>query len=132
MEDEKHNLIMRSKILIFFFLTISISVQAQFENTFTEWQSWEQRQKNQNVTPQKSNLQIVSGVYLKNNQFYAIKLRVGVNEYTKQVYVDSYWDGRNWTNCYTIASTIGYNVPEQIRNACQYEAMIGLLGTVFF
>ncbi len=85
----------------------------------------------QNVSPQ--NVQVANGIYLYAGQFYSVKLKVGISGVNKnQVVVCAYWDGQMWNNVTYYASPIGYDVPEQIKQACAYQVYIDTLGTVYF
>lgn len=85
----------------------------------------------QAVSPQ--NIQTVNGVFVKNGQFYSVKLKVGTSGTNQnQTVVCGYWDGQMWNNTTAYASQIGYGVPEQIKNACTHQVYIASLGTIYF
>ena len=96
-----------------------------------QYQVMDAQQFFQSVAPQ--NVQIVTGVYQKGAQFYSIKMKVGVSgTNTNQIVVTSYWNGQTWNNSAEYASPVGYGVPEQLKNYCQYQVYISGLGTVYF
>lgn len=85
----------------------------------------------QSVAPQ--NTQTVNGVFIKNGQFFSVKLKIGVSGTNQnQTVVCGYWDGQMWNNTSAYASPIGYGVPEQIKNACTHQVFIASLGTIYF
>lgn len=85
----------------------------------------------QSIAPQ--NVQAITGVYVKNGQFYSVKLKVGISGTNQnQIVVCGYWDGQSWQNTSAYASTIGYNVPEQIKQACAYEVYLQSIGKIYF
>lgn len=83
------------------------------------------------IAPQ--NVQAITGVYIENGQFYSVKLKAGISGTNQnQIAVCGYWDGKMWNNTTAYASTIGYNVPEQIKKACEYEVYIPSIGKIYF
>lgn len=85
----------------------------------------------QSVAPQ--NTQTVNGVFLKEGQFYSIKLKVGISGTNQnQTVVSGYWDGQMWNNTTAYASSIGYGAPEQIKRACAHQVYLPALGTIYF
>ena len=85
----------------------------------------------QSVEPQ--NTQTVNGVFVKNGQFYSVKLKIGTSGTNQnQTVVCGYWDGQMWNNTSAYASPIGYGVPEQLKNACTHQVFIASLGTIYF
>ena len=85
----------------------------------------------QSIAPQ--NMQTVNGVFLKEGQFYSVKLKVGTfGTNQNQTVVNGCWDGRMWNNTTSYASPIGYGVPEQIKRACTHQVYLPALGTIYF
>lgn len=85
----------------------------------------------QSVAPQ--NTQTINGVFLKEGQFYSIKLKIGISGTNQnQIVVSGYWDGQMWNNTTAYASPIGYGVPEQIKRACTHQVYLPAVGTIYF
>jgi len=84
---------------------------------------WHQAQQPQNV-------QITTGIYLKNNAISGIKLKVGIVK--NKLAVCGYWDGMSWHDTCDYSSDISYGALQQIRQVCTQEVYIVGIGTVYF
>ncbi len=100
-------------------------------NGTTQYEVMDANKFFQSVAPQ--NAQTVNGVFVKNGQFYTVKLKIGVSGTNQnQTVVYGYWDGQMWNKTSAYASPIGYGVPEQLKNGCTHQVYIASLGTIYF
>lgn len=76
-------------------------------------------------------LQIITGVYVKNGQFRSIKMKAMVSDFG-QVVIKAYYNNQQWWNCSSSASSCGYNVPERLKDMCEYEVYLSGIGKVYF
>lgn len=103
----------------------------RYYNGTTQYEVMDANKFFQSVAPR--NTHTVNGVFVKNGQFYSVKLKIGVSGTNQnQTVVCGYWDGQMWNNTSAYASPIGYGVPEQIKNACTHQVFIASLGTIYF
>lgn len=133
-----------------FLLTfVSISSYSQsYNDLFTEYKSVQatprgtvQVPKYNVMDPSKyapkrqvqSNQQLasVTGVYIRNGQLYSIKMKVAVSD-LNGIVVKAYYNNQRWWNCDAYSTSIGYGVPEQIKDACEYEVYLSGVGKVYF
>lgn len=101
-------------------------------NGVAQYEVMDANQFFQGVAPQ--NTQTANGIYVKNGQFYSVKLKIGVSGSNQnQTVVSGYWDGQAWNNTTAYASPIGsYGVPEQIKRACTHQVYLPTIGTIYF
>ena len=76
-------------------------------------------------------LQFITGVYVKNGQFRSIKMKAMISD-LGQVVIKAYYNNQRWWNCGSYASSCGYNVPERLKDMCEYEVHLSGIGTVYF
>jgi len=84
---------------------------------------WHQAQQPQNI-------QITTGIYLKNNAISGIKIKVGIIQ--NQLVVCGYWDGMSWNDARGYTSTIPQSAPEELRQVCTHQAYLYQIGTIYF
>lgn len=102
-----------------------------YDQGVTQYEAMDANKFYQSIAPQ--NMQTVNGVFLKEGQFYSVKLKVGTfGTNQNQTVVNGCWDGRMWNNTTSYASPIGYGVPEQIKRACTHQVYLPALGTIYF
>mgnify|MGYP000065196843 CR=1 FL=1 len=76
-------------------------------------------------------LQIITGVYVKNGQFRSIKMKAMVSD-LGQVVIKAYYNNQQWWNCGSYASSNPFNVPERLKDMCEYEVYLTGIGKVYF
>lgn len=86
-------------------------------------------QKRINQTEEQ--LQIITGVYVKDGQFRSIKMKAMISDYG-QVVIKAYYNNQQWWHCSSSASFCGYNVPERLKDMCEYEVYLSGIGKVYF
>jgi len=93
-------------------------------------QQYQQSQQQYQQSQQPQNIQMTTGIYLKDNTINGIKLKVGIIQ--NQLVVCGYWDGMSWHDTKDYSSNISYGAPQQIRQVCTQEVYIVGIGTVYF
>ena len=83
------------------------------------------------INQAEEQLQIITGVYVKNGQFRSIKMKAMITEY-EQVVIKAYYNNQQWWRCSSSASSCGYNVPERLKDMCEYEVYLSGIGKVYF
>lgn len=86
-----------------------------------------QKQRNQ----AEAQLQIVTGVYVKNGQFRSIKMKAMVSD-LGEVVIKAYYNNQRWWNCGSYASSNSVNIPERLMDMCEYEVYLSGIGKVYF
>lgn len=140
---------MKKYIVMFLLTFMSISSYSQsYNDLFTVYKSVQATPRGSVQVPQyqvmdpskfapqkqvQSNQQLtsVTGVYIRNGQYYSIKMKVAVSDFG-DIVVKAYYNNHRWWNCDRLSHSIGYGVPEQIRDACEYEVYLSGVGTVYF
>lgn len=76
-------------------------------------------------------LQIITGVYVKGGQFRSIKMKAMISD-LGDVVIKAYYNNQRWWNCSSSALSNPFNVPERLKDMCEYEVYLTGIGKVYF